>query len=157
MLAAGGHASRWLLRGVVRPHEYCIIVFWNWKQGHNKAFPTCHYCVRESFVPRFVIVRIRGLRVAGLEVCTYTVAVFGFCTRCLWGFGRSEKKKRNLNLQRANLDRRGVENYTGRNSKILLVKKSRKMDWLACLACMMEMIILFENGSAPRCHLKGVY
>ena len=96
MLAAGSDASRWSLRGVVRPHEYCIIVFWNWKQGHNKAFPASLDCVRVC-IPRFVILRIRGLRVAGLEVCACTVAVFCFYRHSLSGFGRS-KKKRNLNL-----------------------------------------------------------
>jgi len=125
--------------------------------GAQQGIPYFWLLREREFVPRFVIVRIRDLRVAGLEVCTCTVAVFCFCRRSLSGFGRS-KKKRNLNMQKANFFyRRGVENYTGRSSQILMVMKSRRMVWVACLACMMEMIILFENVSAPRCHLKGVY
>jgi hypothetical protein len=34
------------------------------------------------------------------------------------------------------LDRRGVENYTEICSQILIVIKSVRMEWVACLACM---------------------
>ena len=95
VLAAGSDASRWSLRGVVRPYEYCIIVFWNWKQGHNKAFPTSHDCVRERVCTSLRDCKdSRSSRVAGLEVCTCIVAVFCFCKRSLSVFGRSEKKKK---------------------------------------------------------------
>jgi len=124
--------------------------------GAQQGIPYFSLLREREFIPRFVIVRIWGLRVAGLEVSTCTVAVFCFCRRSLSGFGRS-KKKRNLNLRKANLDRRGLENYTGRSSQILMVMKSRSMEWMVCLACLMEMIILFENVSAPSCHLQGLY
>jgi hypothetical protein len=73
-----------------------------------------------------VIVQIRDLSVAELEVCTCTVAMFCLYRRYVSGFGSSEKAQ--FKTVKVKFGRRGVENYTGRSSQILKFMKSKRTE-----------------------------